>query len=129
MTLLGRERPDSLDYWDGNWLVSQVQVAAGGFHGVARNSLRADELAEFHEQLGRLLDTLAGEAALETMERWLSLRVLAQRGQVVLHGELWDQSGIGNRLLFQLRLDQSYLRPFVQGLGQGVAKYPVVGRA
>ncbi len=129
ITLLGRERPGDNDYWDGNWVAAEVQVAAGGFHGVVHGSLRAEELADFHRQVCGLQVNLTGEAALETMEQWLSLRVVGQRGPVSLRGELRDRLGTDNRLSFVLELDQSYLGPFARELEQAASEFAVVGQA
>ena len=46
--------PTATDYWDANWLTCIVQIAAGPWHGHYQATLRANELAEFHDQLQRL---------------------------------------------------------------------------
>ena len=51
ITLLGRSHAGSTDYWDGNWLRAAVEVVAGGFRGSVSGDLRAEELAQFHDQL------------------------------------------------------------------------------
>lgn len=53
LEVLGRERPDDEDYWDGNWLVVDVHIRVGGFIGHAVANLRTDELAQFRQSVGR----------------------------------------------------------------------------
>src|SRR5437870_411567 len=77
ITLLGRSHPGATDYWDGNWLSASLGVAAGGFRGSVSGYLRAEEIAQFHEQFVRLQESLRGTAEFQTMEGWLSIRVTA----------------------------------------------------
>ena len=63
--IVGRSVPDATDYWDGNWLVSRVTVAVGGFSGAFDAFFRVDEIQGFRDQLGHLRQTLRGQAAFE----------------------------------------------------------------
>jgi hypothetical protein len=118
------------DYWDGNWLVTPIEVAAGGFKGRVAAALRAEELAGFLEGLERMWDSLEGEATLESMETWLSLRVSIDRsGHLEVHGTLTDEPGIGNSLTFDIAdLDQTDLPTMTRSLGEAVRKFPVIGK-
>jgi hypothetical protein len=129
ITLLHRAYPDAHDYWDGNWLRSEVEVVVGGFRGRVAEVLRADELAEFSSQLARLIDTLQGTAEFRTMEHWLELTVTSdRRGHLTLSGELRDEPGLGNILSFSLEYDQTYFRPMSDGLRDAVERFPVIGQ-
>lgn len=44
---LSRSYPDATDYWDGNWLQTEVQVHAGTFSGKVQAELRADDFQSF----------------------------------------------------------------------------------
>jgi hypothetical protein len=130
ITVLDRLLPRCDDFWDGNWLCAEVEVAAGGFRGWVSDELRAEELAEFHTQLARLVETLSGEAVFTTLEGWFSLRIVGDgRGHITLAGEISDQPGVGNTLAFRLDLDQTFLQPMIAQLGRAVSEYPVVGQA
>ena len=109
VTLLCRAYPDAQDYWDGNWLRSEVEVVVGGFRGWIAELLRAEELVEFGNQLARLLDTFQGTAEFRTMEGWLELAITSdRRGHLTLSGRLRDEPGIGNSLSFSFEYDQTY---------------------
>jgi hypothetical protein len=117
------------DYWDGNWLVTPIEVAAGGFKGRVAAALRAEELATFLDALKRMSDSLEGEATLESMETWLSLRVSVDRsGHLHVHGTLTDEPGIGNSLTFDIAdLDQTDLPAMIRSLSEAMRKFPVLG--
>jgi hypothetical protein len=127
--LLGRAYPDVDDYWDGNWLRTEVEFAVGGFRGRVACNIRAEEIADFCGQLTRLLETFEGTAEFRTMEEWLALTVTSdRRGHLTLAGELRDEPGIGNTLSFSLEYDQTYFRPMLDGLRDAVERFPVRGQ-
>lgn len=125
--VLGRERPDATDQWDGNWLESVVTVAAGAFHGTWRATLRADDLAAFHGELAAVLSAGSGTARLRSMEEWLALDVeLDHLGHARVTGRGVDQPGTGNRLDFALpELDRSGLAGLVRDLDGLLEAHPV----
>lgn len=127
--LRGRTYPSSNDYWDGNWLTTLIEVAAGGFRGKVDALLRVEELIEFRTQLAALANSPFGKARFTTMEEWLSLELSGDRlGHIELLGELRDQPGIGNLLRFRLTSDQTELRPMIAALGDALAAFPLLGR-
>src|SRR6266481_9165431 len=74
LRVLGRLHPGADDFWDGNWLATPIKAAVGGFQATVGASLRADELQTFRDALKGLHSALNGEAVLESMEKWLTLR-------------------------------------------------------
>jgi len=130
ITVLGREHAGADDYWDGNWVVSTISVAVGGFTGQVRASLRMDEIHRFNEGLKFLNQNLFGAAVLEGMEHWITLKVKAEsRGQIEVSGELSDGAGVGNVLTFELPVvDQTYLPGWISSLDAIEKAYPVVGK-
>jgi hypothetical protein len=129
ITLVGRSHPGASDYWDGNWVMASVGVQAGGFRGSVGGHLRAEELADFHEQLARLQESLRGTAEFATMEGWLSIRVEGDgRGHMECRCVIRDEPGIGNTLDCTLSTDQTFTRSTVAELAAAVQAFPVVGR-
>ena len=129
VALLGRSHPSADDYWDGNWVRAAVDVQAGGFHGSVGGDLRAEELARFLEQLTGLQKSLQGTAEFETMEQWLSIRVVGDgRGHMATRCIIRDQPGIGNTLECMLATDQTFTQATVVELAAVVQAYPVVGK-
>jgi hypothetical protein len=127
--VLGRMHPNAADYWDGNWLVTPLEIRAGGFRGDIAAALRADELERFARELDDLHESLSGEATLESMETWLTLHVnVAPSGQVTVAGTSTDQPGMGNRLTFEVNdLDQADLPGIIQALSGIGEAFPVLG--
>lgn len=126
---LRRNYPECGDYWDGNWLGCAVDARAGAFRGHVDASLRAEEFVAFREGVRRLYEQLAGEAKFETMEQWLSIRVVGDgRGHFEAKCDLLDDPGVGNRLTFTLAFDQTFLPKMLRELDGIIDAFPVVGR-
>lgn len=83
----------------------------------------------FGDQLRCLHATLRGEAAFETLEAWFSLRLVGDGvGHITARGFLHDAPGVGNRLEFALKLDQTDLPAVLAGLDDACRKYPAVDK-
>ncbi len=118
--------PASGNFYDDNWLEADICVCAGGFRGKVNASILTGELAAFLLQLRSLYEKLAGSAQFRTMEKQLSLDLVGDgKGHIELRGEVIDQSGIGNRLLFTLEFDQSQLGASIRELEQVTSQFPV----
>ncbi len=128
--VLGRVHAGADDFWDGNWLMTPVEVVIGGFRGDVGASLRAEELQGFREALERIYGSLQGDAVLRSMEGWLLLRVTPDRsGKLMVAGQVTDRPGSGNELSFKINgLDQSYLPEIIEALAEAEVFFPVVGR-
>jgi hypothetical protein len=127
--ILGRMHPGADDYWDGNWLLSPIEIQVGGFSGEVPAGLRSEELRRFREQLERLYRTLEGEARLESIEEWILLVCQGDgMGHINVKGFVRDRPGIGNRLNFDLCFDQTHLPSLLDQLRKIEAAYPELGR-
>ena len=127
--VLGRMHPGASDYWDGNWLVSPIEVAVGGFTGRIGAGLRTEELRTFREGLEVLYEALEGEARLDSMEDWLSLTCRGTGlGHVDVAGSARDEPGVGNELNFHFSIDQTYLPSIIDSLKDLEDTFPVLGR-
>ena len=124
--VLGYERAPVGEYWDDNWLTSQIRIRAGGFIGNINASILTGELAEFLTQLRPLNETLNGTVEFSTLEEQLHLVLTGDgMGHIELVGDVADQPGIGNRLTFTLQFDQSLLGNAVRDLEKATAAFPV----
>ena len=127
-----RQHPHTTDFWDANWVVSTVEVAAGPWRGRYPASLRSEEFATFRDQLTRLYnDTGAGPAKFDSMEPWLRLTVerTDRLGHLTVAGEarvepFFDQH---NTLQFVIELDQSFVPEALRGLAEILEEFPVIG--
>lgn len=125
--VIGRERPDADDYWDGNWLVTPIDLRIGRFAGDLPADLRADELRRFREGLESVYERLDGEAVLASLDGWIDLTVRCEHnGSLCVTGVADDRPGTGNKLKFRLEgLDQSHLPPIIASLREVERLYPV----
>ncbi len=117
------------DYWDGNWVVADIEIEAGGFSGRYRAYLRAEELKSFRNAVASLYSLDSKEARFETMEGQLRINIVGDNlGHFEAECEALDQVGSGNRLSFSLSFDQTYLPGILKGLDTVVRECPVVGQ-
>jgi hypothetical protein len=123
-----RERPQSTDYWDGNWLHASVRVHVGGFDGRASGALRAEEFITFRDEVAALQQSLRGHATFSTMEDWITIKMMGNgRGHIEVTGQLHDEPGSVNRLMFRLELDQTHLPRVLAELDEVLIRFPVRG--
>jgi len=126
INVLGYELTAVGEYYDDNWLSTEIQVRVGGFHGSAVAAIFTDELVSFAAQLSPLFETLTGAAEFSTMEGQLSLQLSGDgKGHIELRGEVADQAGIGNRLHFSLAFDQSQLGASIRELEKVISQFQV----
>ena len=125
---LWRSHPKETDYWDGNWIESEVKLRVGGFRGSYRASLRAEDFAGFRNELATLTETLSGVARFCTMEEQLELELKGDdMGHVRVNGKALDDAGIGNVLEFTFEIDQTYLPELTRSVESVMSRFPVVG--
>jgi hypothetical protein len=123
-----REYPEARDYWDGNWLNATVEIVAGGFRGKYEALLRAEEFAQFRDQLRPLYEHLSEAATFTTMEDWLRIHIEGDgKGHFQAQCQAVDQPGLGNRLTFSIEFDQTELPAIVRSLDEVCVAFPVVG--
>jgi len=126
VTVFGYERAASGDYHDDNWLSVEVSVKCGAFQGKFLAAFLTGELESFHTQLISLYQTLVGTAKFETLEGQLELRATGDGlGHIKISGEALDQAGIGNKLIFEIVVDQTQLQTSVQSLAAVMLAFPV----
>jgi hypothetical protein len=124
--VLDYERKPVGEYWDDNWLNVEIRIHAGGFRGKIAATIITSELEKFLSELKPLYEKLVGEAKFTTMEEQLGLRLIGDgKGHIELRGEVADRAGIGNRLSFNLRFDQTQLKQSINNLELIVETFPV----
>jgi hypothetical protein len=125
---VGRNSPGLFDHGDGNWIVCEVEIAAGGFRGRFSADMRSEEFHAFMEQVSELDRTIEGAATLTTMEGQLALSLTAAvNGRVKIVGEALDLAGSENRLEFSFDVEQTCLEAMVRSLESLLAAFPVIG--
>ncbi|WP_116202267.1 WapI family immunity protein [Amycolatopsis circi] len=123
----GRMHPGADDFWDGNWLVSPIEIVSGGFTARLDAGLRANELQGFRQELAACTVS-GGSARLTSLEDWLDLTVTVEGGRVEAEGVAVADHSSGNRLLFRLEgIEYAQVAEVVAGLTAIEGAYPVLG--
>ena len=122
----GRQFPDSLDFWDGNWLIITANcVSVGSSVWISGPAIHLSELETWYNEATRLYDTLTGEAALKCTEPELDVLLKAESlGHVVMTVQITpDHLSQSHRFL--LEIDQSYLPAFLGQFKTLLTEYPI----
>ncbi|WP_370939215.1 hypothetical protein [Amycolatopsis sp. cg13] len=124
----GRAHPGADDFWDGNWLVSPIEIVSGGFTARLAAGLRANELQAFRQELAACTES-GGSARLTSLEEWLDLTVtVAADGLVEAEGVAVADHSSGNRLLFRLEgIEYAQVAEVVAALAAVEEEFPVLG--
>lgn len=125
---LSRNHPDLFDYWDGNWVACEVEIAAGGFRGGFRADLRSEEFQTFFEEAEGLCRSLDGAATFSTMEGQMTFSLAGDgNSRVRVRGEARDAPGSDNRLQFGFDIEHTHVPQICRALEVLLAAFPVVG--
>ena len=112
------------DNGDG-WISAQVEVVVGGFRGTYSGDFNSSAFTEFRDELERLYRSLSGLASFTSYERQLEITMTCTtQGHIELRGEAVDYVGTGNRLTFQLELDQTYVPQILADLDAAFERRP-----
>jgi hypothetical protein len=128
--VLQREHPYATDYWDGNWLETDIELSAGGVRAHVKADLRAEEFVAFRQALESAAALETREANLELMEPWLSVRVsVGPTGHLKVSGDFYDELGIGNRVEYELKTDLALadLNTMIREIRGIETRFPVIG--
>jgi hypothetical protein len=112
------------DHGDG-WFSADVDVSVGVFRGSYSANFNSWAFSDFHTQLEKLYHTLSGSAVFTSYEAQLELTLTCDnQGHIQLRGEAMDCAGTGNRLIFRLEVDQTYLPAILRDLKLALERYP-----
>ena len=124
--VFGYERPGLESGADANWLIGEAELTASeSFSGAQAVALRTEELAEFRDELERLVVQLDGEATLTHMEQQVGCTISLNRGTGEFDG--FVRQNVGAELRVTGRTDQSYLQSSLREFDALVRELPVKG--
>jgi hypothetical protein len=124
--ILKRSNSETEDYWDANWLESEIRIDIPGFNTLYGTNLRVDDLQRFYEGLTDLQNSSIKEAEFTTMEEGLYLHCeLLPNGNINCKGKANNDTG--NSLDFIFQTDLASLDVFVDELKAILQSYPLVG--
>lgn len=124
--VIRRNHPESLEYWDGNWLTAEISISSGTFKGHFEAFLRTNEFASFRRELQALYESLNGSASFEPMEPWLEINVTGDgKGHFVARCVARDDLADDRRFHFSTMVDQTELAIVLDGLNEIMSAFPV----
>jgi hypothetical protein len=128
--VVSRTHPGCDDYWDGNWLNSEVRIRSGGFMGKANPKLRADEFRSFLQEVEALSASAKGTAKFRSMEENLEINITHyDKIGLVAKGTLIDRHDeLGNKLAFSITVRDSELNHIADQLREIMGEFPVLGK-
>ena len=86
---------NATDYWDGNWLLSSIEIESGGFTGNFGASLRSEELKLFRDHIVKIYSQEITVASFQTMEEQLRIRIEGDKlGHFTADCDVMDKVGI-----------------------------------
>ena len=124
----GRERPNTVDYWDGDWLRATAHCGAKGSEvWVSGPILHLSEIKSWLENLEKINSTLSGRANLDCMEPELKVEMSAESlGQVLMRVEI-SPDQLRQFPSFEFETDQSYLPHLIKELKEVLGEYSIKG--
>lgn len=128
ITILSRSHPTSVDFWDGNWVDSNVKIEIPGYSVNFPAHLRTDELSDFLKELKLMAKTLKGKAELNNLDHYIKFECeINSLGHINWKGATCYPSGFGATLNFEFHSDQSYLQKVIKELEAILQVFPVIG--
>lgn len=129
LEVLSRSHPNSVDFWDGNWIDANIHVDIPGYTVRFVANLRTEELQAFVDELKIMDNKLKGKAILYNMEEYIQLEgEINHFGQLKWKGETCFPVGDGAVLNFRFTSDQSYLKGIIKELQAILTVFPVIGK-
>lgn len=106
----GRQFPDAMDYWDGNWLrVTAYCIYPDSMVRAHGSIIHLGELVGLLDGCARMNEALAGEAVLECIEPNLGAKLKMQwNGSISVRLDITQDQMTENHS-FEDSIDQSYL--------------------
>ena len=112
------------DNGDG-WFGADVEVVVGAFRGAYPADFNSSAFSRFRADLEKLYQTVSGSAVFTSYEGQLELTLMCEiTGHIEVRGQATDYAGIGNRLTFDLQIDQTYVPTILHDLGLALEKHP-----
>ncbi|MES2354658.1 MAG: hypothetical protein V4568_09715 [Pseudomonadota bacterium] len=122
----GRQFPQAIDYWDGNWL--RVTAYCVYPESVVRSHgpiIHLSEVVGLLRECEMLYQTLEGQAVLRCIEPNLGVELIAETGGHIKVQLSITPDHMTESHSFEEEFDQSYLPPIIASCRAILAKFPV----
>lgn len=127
--VLGRQFPNSKDYWDGNWVMVEAECDSGASRTRARGSfIHLPELSGWRKELKKLYRRLDGDAELKCMEPDLNAKVSLNKLGTGTFTVNLTPDYMHEKHQFIFDVDQTHLPPVIDQLTAVLKEYPIKRR-
>jgi hypothetical protein len=125
-----RKYPDAHDFWDGNWLNATFLCAASGAAAwVSGDILHLSEFSDWLAALEKLERSGLGEANLETMERFVGVKINPETYERISVKVDISPDRVFQRHYFEYWLGQNSLSHLIAGCRKVLREYPIRGKS
>lgn len=126
--VLTRKTMDSNDFWEENWLYSNVNGSFPGFAVDFNFYIRVDELKRCYDEVWSMILNKRDEAKLSTLEESvMAYFVRDYAGHIQVNGTLKAIDLTGCCLMFNFDIDNMGLEKFAFQLKAVLDNYPIKG--
>lgn len=127
IAVLRRENPNSTDYWDANWLATEIDARGQSFRGAFSASLLAQELVVLRDRIGEAIANDDSGVEFTSTEADLTIRMQREStGTYVVHATI-GRPGSSEVLELLLSAAWADVSRFRDDLSKIVKVYAVVG--
>jgi hypothetical protein len=126
LIIYGRQFPDAIDYWDGNWLFVTCSCRApGSFVEVKGSIVRVDELQHLMKCLESMYSGSQEKCEMNCMEPELSFRFdTAKTGEISFEVHLTPDN-LNQSHSIKFKIDRSYLPAAIEQCKSILEDYPI----
>ena len=106
-----------------DWVRACAHIAVGAFRADIPMTILASDMRRFREALEPVYRDLRGAAEFTTIEDQLRLKLeMDKTGHVRVTGYVRDDSSFGNRLTFELSIDQTFMPRMISELDDALSQ-------
>lgn len=140
ITVFRRSYPETVDYWDANWLDCHLKVVAAPFEAEFLCQLRTDEFDRFRESMQKFSEELQGLTKIATfasgqlpefqaLEPWISIQTGTNgHGYFWFHAEIRYKIRSPHMLQMGINFTAENVPTYLAQLEAIVQAFPVVGK-
>jgi hypothetical protein len=115
LLVLSRENTNTNDYWDANWLASEIKIEVPGFKAHYATNLRIDDLNRFYNELMSFNQLKTNDIEFNTMEEGLFLQChRSSNGDILCKAKAINQNG--DSLKFKFITHEAFILTFTSEL-------------
>lgn len=115
---------EDISIFGGYDVIGRIDIKSGNYRACGALWLNTKELYNFFITLKECWSNLKGEVKFMTYESDLELVIKFDKfGHVIIHGNYIERHDEGNKLIFEIISDQSFMQETIRNLSNIISKY------